>query len=221
MNIVLTREVGKNDELRSWMPSNANCAEVPVTRTDWFDEEVVANSLLATKTIFKSLAVTSERTSAYLHLLPPFLSSNAEVFSVGSSTTRALEAHGLTVCAQSLSGAKYLANQISQGPVLLLGAKGMRDELAALLRARFVVEVVHCYETRATELSATQQAELQGADVVIIGAPSAWQAAAPFISNDCLVVVPGESTAQAVRRSHSRVLQSWGPAMGTVIAREF
>lgn len=218
MNIVVTRERGSNDELRSWMPIGAQVEELPLTTTTYVPVEVVVERVgtLAPKTGFPSLVVTSQRTKAFLTSVRPHLSSQVEVFSVGASTTAAIESCGLSVKVQSLGTSLDLAGQISRGPVLLLGAAGMKSNLRdSLVERGLKAHHVTCYETVSVQLSVDEQDVLRSADVVLIGAPSAWRVAQSFVSQNALVVVPGASTAEVVRRSHERVLEGWGPTLAS------
>ena len=63
-----------------------------------------------------------------------------------------------------------------------------------------------------------QRETLAGADVLFIGAPSAWDVAKAYVSKNAWVVVPGPSTGDAVRASHDRVLEGWEPAIRDVLA---
>jgi len=219
MKIVVTRERGTNEQLKSWLPPGSDVVEVPLTKTHFDAPDEVGQRITESgRTPFGSLVVTSERTKNYLPIAQPFLSSNVGVFSVGSSTTRALEASGLTVRAQSLGSALDLDRQIDAGPVLMLGAVAMREELPTALRRRGL-DVVHvsCYETRGVDLSEDDENELRDADVVIIGAPSAWQKARPFITPTTLVIVPGASTAAVVKQEHHTVVEGWGPRLAELL----
>ncbi len=100
------------------------------------------------------------------------------------------------------------------GPVLLLGAATMRPELASALRAKGIdVVSVACYETQGATLSASDERLLRDADVVFIGAPSAWSVARELVAPETWVVVPGASTGTDVRRDHARVIEGWGPEL--------
>ncbi len=59
---------------------------------------------------------------------------------------------------------------------------------------------------------------LRDADVVFIGAPSAWAVAREFVRTAAWVVVPGASTGAVVRDDHPRVLEGWGPDLRTRLA---
>jgi uroporphyrinogen-III synthase len=94
----------------------------------------------------------------------------------------------------------------------------MRDELATeLLRRGLVVETLACYETVPADLSGADEATLRDADIVFIGAPSAWSVAEDFVSERSLVIVPGATTAALVGRHHPRVLEGWGPQLREVL----
>jgi uroporphyrinogen-III synthase len=136
------------------------------------------------------------------------------VLSVGSATARALESGDVEVDVVGGGGGLDLAPTITEGPVLLLGAATMRDELAVALRDRGVeVTVLTCYETLPAVLTSDDEASLRDADVVFIGAPSAWLVAKAFVPANAWVVVPGATTADTVRRQHERVIEGWGPEL--------
>jgi uroporphyrinogen-III synthase len=216
MNIVLTRERGRNESLASWMPSDATVFEVPLTTTRFYDEAPVAGEMNSSPDYgsFRSLVVTSARSVPYVSLALGALATGAEVFSVGPVTTRSLVERGVSVTAQAAGVAAELASEISRGPVLVLGAKSMRDDLTVLLRARgLVVVVVACYETVATPPDDEGERTLREAHIVVIGAPSAWAVAAPFVGPEAWVVVPGATTSAVVRERHERVLEGWGPSL--------
>jgi uroporphyrinogen-III synthase len=214
LRVVLTREHGRNDEFIAWLPEGAETFEVPLTETRYIDAEVVERELRdAASEAFATLVVTSSRSAAYVQMALSHCSGDVEIFSVGPSTTRSLCDLGLNVCAQSTGGALDLAHQIRFAPVMMLGATSMRTELADELRSRSLeVAVVSCYETRPLELDLEARALLASADVVVIGAPSAWNVAAAHVAASTWVVVPGLSTARSVEVAHPRVLVGWGPA---------
>lgn len=218
MRVVLTREAGRNTEMTSWLPEGAEVVEVPLTETFYLDRTEVERRLdaVATEVRWASLVITSARASRYVDLALARCASGVEVFSVGPKTTRALTSSGATVRAQSVGGAVDLSRQIRRGPVALVGAATMRPELADDLRTRgFVVATIACYETRPVVPDAVGRAALAGADVVFIGAPSAWSGAKDLVPDAAWVVVPGASTARTVRVDHARVLEGWGPSLRT------
>jgi len=97
---------------------------------------------------------------------------------------------------------------------LLLGAAAMHEELATSLTERgVVVEKLACYETIPAVLTPGEEIELREADVVFIGAPSAWLVASIYLDPRTWVIVPGWTTASVVTRHHERVLVGWGPAL--------
>jgi len=59
---------------------------------------------------------------------------------------------------------------------------------------------------------------VRDADVLFIGAPSAWAVARDFVANDTWVVIPGASTGAVVREDHRRVIDGWGPHLATRLA---
>lgn len=221
MKIVLTRESGYNGVLRTFTPPSAIVNEVPLTRTMYRALSDVEAELEASEHFraFWSLVVTSARSGDYVESAMRALRKGAAVFSVGRATTRLLVSHDIVVSAESESTALELAPLVRRGPVLELGALVARDELSLALRDRgLVVQHVACYETVAMELSSIQREILANADVVFIGAPSAWDVARDYVSQAAWVVVPGPTTSDAVRASHDQVLEGWEPAIRDVLA---
>jgi precorrin-2 methylase len=70
--------------------------------------------------------------------------------------------------------------------------------------------LVECYETTSVELGEEAFEQLRRADVVFIGAPSAWRVARAIVTDGAWVLVPGVTTLAAVRADHERVLLGWG-----------
>lgn len=214
MNVVLTREAGANEAQRAWLPAGAVVHEVPLTRTRYYDDAEVRAELArgAHTGDYRSLVVTSARSALYVALARAALAPGGRVLTVGAATARALENEDVEVDVVGEEGALALAPEISEGPVLLLGAAGMRHELVDQLVARGVeVSVLACYETLPALLSEADMDTLRAADVVFIGAPSAWRVASDFVEARTVVVVPGATTSAAVRATHARVLEGWGP----------
>jgi uroporphyrinogen-III synthase len=221
VNIVVTREAGKNVQLMQWLPPDATVDEVPLTRTEYFEPEDVRVELAtsAATGAFATLVVTSERSVGYVDLAREAFAPDVEVYSVGPRTTRALASRGVHVTAEGDGTADMLARHISKGPVLLLGAKAMRTELPTALRANgLVVTSIACYETIGVRLAPGDEQRIRDADVLLIGAPSAWAVARAFVASETWVVVPGESTAANVRSDHPRVLEGWGAQLRTRLA---
>ncbi len=220
MNVVVTRERGHNDELTAWLPSGTSVREVPLTTTRFYDADEVMNVLRESHYFgqFRYLIVTSARSALYASLAREALGIRGAVLVVGTATARALEDESIDVGLIGEGGAAALAPAIDEGPVLLLGAVGMRDELERELLARgLTVERLPCYETLSADLSGADQAALREADVVFIGAPSAWAVAQDFVSERTLVVVPGSTTATAVGRTHANIVEGWGPQLREVL----
>jgi uroporphyrinogen-III synthase len=216
MHVVLTREHGHNDRLKTLLPDDAIVNEVPLTFTHYFDVDQVRAKIVARDDVgdFKVLVVTSARSARYVGAVKEVLSKDALLVSVGSATTRALDDETTDVDVEGESGASELASSITEGPVLLLGAATSRRELASALRAKGIeVMKLACYETLPAVLSAGDKQLLRRADVVFIGAPSAWHVAEGFIDPRTWVIVPGATTAEEVRRSHENVVEGWGPSV--------
>ena len=221
MKVVVTRETGMNDSLIELLPPGAIVDEVPLTRTVYLDPDEVRRELAASSAYetFVALVVTSERSVRYVDLAFAASSPDVEIYSVGPVTTDALVAHDIYVTRESDGTADTLANYITTGPVLLLGARAMRTELASSLRAKGLeVVAVACYETIGVDLSPGGAQRMRDADVVFIGAPSAWSVARQLVASATWVVVPGSSTAADVRRDHDRVIEGWGADLRTRLA---
>ena len=216
MKVVVTRERGYNDALIAWLPEGAVVREVPLTATRFFESDEVMSVLRESHFFgqFRYLVVTSARSALYASLARQALALNGTVLVVGTATAHALEEENVEVGVIGDSGAVELATSIQEGPVLLLGAATMRDELSTeLLDRGIAVETLACYETVPADLSGADEATLRDADVIFIGAPSAWLVAEDFVSEEALVVVPGATTAAVVQRHHPRVLEGWGPQL--------
>jgi len=220
IQVVLTREGGRNALLQAWVPNGAAVSDVPLTTTVWSTPTEVTDQLaaLASPERYATLVVTSARVDKYLELVRPVLGDPVVTGAVGSASAAVLASHGFTVNLRSNEGAAALAPSIDRGPVLLLGALEMLSELPTALRNRGLrVDLVHCYVTVAKSLTASERATLSAADVLFIGAPSAWAVVAPFVNPATLVVVPGRLTAEAVQASHQRVHVGWDDAVREVL----
>ncbi len=212
MLVALTRELGHNEDLRRLVGDLAEVVEVPLTRTHYRDLADVGSELAALAGgPYATLVVTSARAVRYVPLALEVATDHVDLLSVGPATTRALAEAGLGVAAQSAGTALDLVDVVAEYPVLILAALGGREELAEALASRGVAcDVVACYETVGVELDAAQGASLRGADVVFIGAPSAWRVARPYVRPDAWVLVPGPTTRDEVAAEHGRVTLGWG-----------
>jgi len=216
MHVVLTRELGSNDSLLGWLPEDVTTSEVPLTTTRFYDTEEVLLELHANERFgsYRALVVTSARSALYVALARSALAEGGRVVSVGTATAKALENDDVESDVVGNGGALDIVGDIDEGPVLILGAANMRPELASALESRGVaVTKLTCYETLPAVLSDNDEVELRRADVLFIGAPSAWLVAKAFVSETTWVVVPGTTTASSVRREHSRVIEGWGPEL--------
>ncbi len=221
MNVVLTREAGKNDPLLAWLPPEAAVTEVPLTTTTYYELDIVRTALDESPGhgTYHSLVVTSVRSADYVEMALRASAPDVEVFSVGPTTANALGNHDVRVHQQSEGSSASLAPHIARGPVLLLGARSMREELGAELRAKGLeVVAIACYETVGAQLDQSEIETLRHADVLFVGAPSAWAVARENVAPDTWVVVPGASTGAVVRVDHRRVIEGWGPQLRTRLA---
>ena len=217
--VVLTREAGLNDDLRERFPDDFIVAEVPLTVTHYDDLADVDDRLRRSPHYgrFASLVVTSRRTDRFLPLCHQAMTTSREVFTVGHPTATSLEEAGFVVTRSTDEGVLTLAPHITTGPVLILGARHPYGDLAGVLSPRLEVTSVACYETRPAEVTAEEAAVIGEADAVVIAAPSAWAVARPYVQPRTWVLVPGDSTLQAVAATHERVVRAWGPAMVTTL----
>ena len=217
--VVLTRERGLNDALREQFPEDSTVAEVPLTVTHYDDLADVDDRLRRSPHYgrFASLIVTSRRTDRYLPLCHNAMATPREVFTVGHSTASSLEEAGFMVTRSTDEGVLTLAPHITTGPVLILGARHPYGDIAGALSPRLEVASVACYETGSAEVTADDATVLGEADAVVIAAPSAWAVARPYVQPRTWVLVPGDSTLQAVADSHERVVRAWGPSMVTTL----
>jgi uroporphyrinogen-III synthase len=220
VRVVLTRELGKNDEARTWFPGGVDIVEVPLTTTSYFPIDEVLRQLQSSPDYgsFTVMVVTSARTADYVHAALASMVEGADLLTVGQTTTRALRERGITVSAEATTSAVELEGVITRGPVLVVGAVVMQEELTDGLRSRGIsVTKVACYETLPVELDETQISLLRAADVVLIGAPSAWSIARDHVNEKAWVVVPGGTTKRVVAPDHPRVIEGWGPSLSDIV----
>ena len=221
MRVVLTREAGRNDGLRAWLPAQCVVDEVPLTTTTYRDERDVALELAHGRYFgsFVALVVTSARASRYAQLARSALSPHAQILSVGPATTAALAGVGIAAHFEADARAADLGRYVHEGPVLVVGAAEMREELLDDFAQRHVVSVrCEVYRTRGVHLDASAKAKISNTDVLFIGAPSAWRQTRVHVSPTTWVVVPGSSTGEVVRREHERVLEGWSIELRDTLA---
>jgi uroporphyrinogen-III synthase len=217
MRVVLTREQGLNEALRALIPTGADIREVPITTTDFFASEMVALAL-STIAVIDTIAITSARAARYV---PLALSRwrEASVYCVGDATAAALRELGVEPVWAGKAGAAEMATAITHGPVLFLGAEETRDELAQGLAARGVgLEAVACYRTVLRALTTQEREILAHAQVLFVGAPSAWTAVQGLVSPETVVVTSGETTGSLVRGTHPTVFVGWGEETRILLA---
>ncbi|MBU6232888.1 MAG: uroporphyrinogen-III synthase [Acidobacteria bacterium] len=208
MNVVVTREPPRNDDLRTVLSLAVNVDEVPATETRRFDPDVVA----ATCDIIPgTLVVTSSRAvDAALAVAGKYPTVN--VVAVGDVTAERLREAGLTtVTVADDEGVRGLDALDLRSPVVSVGAMDTRPELAILCRDRGLrYEHLVAYDTLPRQLTGEERAVLSRADVVIVAAPSAWAVVGPFVRPEATVIVRGETTANAVRQQHATVVVARG-----------
>jgi uroporphyrinogen-III synthase len=221
MRVVLTREKGFNDELRAWLPDDAIVNEVPLTTTHYFDVSDVADRLHQDTRFgfFAALVASSGRCARYVATTREALRDGGAVLAVGDATAQSLRDQDMAVDVVGQGSAINLSSVIDEGPVLLLGAASPREELRVALESRAIdVLALACYETRPTTLRESDEEALRRGEIIFIGAPSAWAVAQRLVRKDALVVVPGPTTAEIVRRSHDHVIEGWGPELKARLA---
>jgi len=221
VRIVLTREAGRDDAPATTYPDGAHVDHVPLTTTRYRAVDEVERELrsLAAYGAYRALVITSARSADYVAAARNALASDGQVFSVGPATTQMLMDRGVGSAVQASTRALDLADAIAGGPVLMVGAAAMRDELPAALGARGIdVARVGVYETLPLELVGESIEVLREGDVVVIGAPSAWSVAREHVADRAWVVVPGPTTAGTVRRDHERVVESHGQPLRQLLA---
>lgn len=215
MHVVVTREAGRNDQLRAWLHDAVDVDEIPLTRTETFDDEVERAIAALHVHEYRYLVVTSARAADAAARAAARV--EAPVLSVGPVTSASLVARGVVVAGEATS-AREVSDLVEAGPVLSFGARETRPELAQALGERGIsLTHVACYATVPVELTPEQARRLAAADVVFIGAPSAWMVARLHVGEATWVVVPGETTGAFVRASHARVHVGWGPDLATTL----
>ncbi len=219
MRVVATRERGRNDALRDWLPTPVDLIEVPVTATRYRDaSEVAEEARVLGDRYARTLVVTSARAARYVEQVAGALAERAAVWAIGAATGEALTRAGWPPTATA-PRAREIAEQVAEGPVLALVAREARDELGdGLTRRGIAWRALWCYETVEQPPDADGRRALASADAVVIGAPSAWRVAGPHVPPSAWVVVPGLTTADAVRPEHARVLVGWDRATGARLA---
>ena len=221
--VVLTREAPLNDELHERLKDLADVLEVPLSVTRYAAEAAVASAIASSSAdgTFATLALTSARSARYAPVALGHCARDAVVAVVGEKTAAAVRSAcpGARVVVSNESTARDLAAVIEQGPVLALGARDPRPELAEVLDERGIELVrVACYETTPAVLDIEGREAIASADVVVIAAPSAWEIARFLVSRDATIVVTGETTFAAVASTHERVVNADGDLAGAVVA---
>jgi len=217
VRVVLTREAGMNDSLRWLLPPESQVVEVPLTHTKYLGDESILEQVQSVVGM-KTVAITSARSVRALSgPLRDF--SHLPIYCVGEATAKSLRESGIEPAWVGTNGAAELANEIPSGPVLFVGAKENREELAeALARRTIELHSVSSYETLPVELTEGEIVEIGSADVLFIGAPSAWSVAEQFVGEKTVIVAKGETTAQVVKVSHPETIVGWGSETKEILA---
>ena len=217
MRVVLTREAGKNESLHWMIPAVAEISEVPLTQTVYFSIPAFEAALVDIHDS-KAIAISSARAARFV---TPALEKLGDLplYCVGESTAAALRECGISPRWVGAGGATELARAIPEGLVLFIGAKASREELGVEFFKRGIeLQLAACYETIPAELSMNSQAVLAGAEVIFIGAPSAWAVARSFVRKECLVVTSGATTGAIVRETHDYTIDGWGEESKNLLA---
>ena len=206
-HILLTREPPRNDEVRRRLEGRCVVQELPLTSTREFEVSEFDRTLEHLSGEAASIVVTSARAAIYAGRAKRRF-PHAVMVAVGPATLRALELQGISDAHVSPAlSATSIATMDLAAPVLSLGALHPRPELANGLAARGVAHThVAVYETVPRVLTAAEQELLATTDVVVIGAPSAWEVAAPHIRPETVVVAQGTTTAEVIRDTHANVV---------------
>jgi uroporphyrinogen-III synthase len=213
VRVALTREAGYNDALRAQLREDVEVVEVPLTTTRPLDPPLPTTP---PDGVIVSSVRAVEVTQRFHEHFP-----DVPVYAVGPATALALGDANVTPSHTGMGGLAEVARDLPPGRYLVIGAlESTLDTLSSDdLPPQVHVEALAAYETLGRTLSPAEQATLASCDVVVIGAPSAWNVAAPFVARETLVVVPGQRTADAVRVNHDHVAVGWGSDLTSAIER--
>ena len=222
VRVVVVRERGRHEEVATWLEEPF--ASVAATRTVERSDDDVRRDLIPAAAGASWIVVTSSRSVVVLTRVRDVVGPATRVAAVGESTARALDAAGWRVDLVGEGGALSLADGVAS-PVLLVGAAHPRTELDDELTRRGVeVRRGVLYSTESVSLDARDRRLLGDADVIVLGAPSSWRVVAPFVREEAVVVVPGETTRSEVALDHERVVVGWGenwPSARELITKRF
>lgn len=206
--VVLTREPPRNDALREALSPTATVVEVPATFTELFTDSDVLKAFDELQVQPATVVVTSARSAHALAAVLTSVTSSPHIVAIGPATTRALEhagIHGVVMSPEATASA--LGTMALEAPVLSIGAAEPRPELALALAAQGLgVHHLAAYRTVARSLSDDERQWVHEADVIVVAAPSAWRVLESSVRPETLVLVPGETTASAVRAAHENVI---------------
>jgi len=213
LTVVLTREPPRNDVVRERIVDIARVREVPLTTTTYVngDEFERAMASAATGGEFATIVATSARAATFVSAAARYAVAGYDLGAVGATTAAALRAGGVArerrVLVPERPSGRDLGLMLERGPVLILGAAEMREELAATLTQRSLVSHhVTCYRTNPARLTRRQRHYLHAGAIVVIAAPSAWRVASREVRADAVVVAIGATTAHEVEREHTKVV---------------
>jgi uroporphyrinogen-III synthase len=219
--VVLTREPPRNDPLAADLRGLAEVAEVPLTSTAYRSEQAVAHELASiAREPAACVVVTSARAARFAGLALSAARADAPVVVVGDQSASAVrsvvgQAHRVIVAPGR--SATSVARCVEGGPALALSAARPRHELDDELAHRGIALLrVTCYETVTARLDIEQRELLAEADVVVVGAPSAWEVARGVIARGATVVALGATTTRAVAQDHDHVVDGGADALGAI-----
>ena len=225
VTVVVTREPPRNDELMTALSGLARVMEIPLTMTEYRDEDEVLSELAQHPhhQQWSTVVVTSARATSYVSGALAAAHPDAVVGVVGRATAQVLQlaevVGGRTLLVPEIESGANLGALVTAGPVLVLGARESSPELAETLMGKgLLVDAVAVYETTPGQLTERARRELASAEVVVITAPSAWRAARANVHSAADVVTVGPTTTSAVRRDHHRVVEAERHELAVVVA---
>lgn len=222
--VVLTREATRNRELATALANDARIVEVPLTTTEFRTTEEITRELnsLSHQGQYQTVAVTSARAARFVPVALLFASPDARVAVVGRATREAvLAVDGIdaqrVVDVPASPDSASLAKTIERGPVLFLRAQRVGTDLADVLAAKNMeLDSIVCYQTLERHLNFSDRRRLRRAEIVVISAPSAWAVARRYVRTETLIVVSGDTTADAVLVDHALVRVAASPHVSDV-----
>ncbi len=213
LTVVLTREPPRNDVVRERIVDIARVREVPLTTTTYVTGDAIERAMASAAVggEFATIVATSARAATFVSAAARYAVADYDLGAVGATTAAALRAEGVArerrILVPEHPSGRDLGLMLDRGPVLILGAAEMREELATTLTERSLVSHhVACYRTSPAQLTRRQRHYLHAGDIVVIAAPSAWRVASREVRADAVVVAIGGTTAHEVESSHTHIV---------------